>query len=465
MTNDTWLIRAKAKTGLKTKERERQVIGTLHEAARAHLELKEELFAELRAAEGAANDVDKTAPRELAAPTRAKSDEPARVAMAPSEPARAPTKASERSEPTPAPTKASDAGAFVADWLHLKRKKNGVKQAGIDNQLYRVERFFLRWLDKRPRLSITTLDDTDIVDDWEPWLTEQTQPEAMGKGKNARAGQQYSRAYLHSTWSTVKNLMAFVSRRSKTRNPFEGLRFNLHTKTPPRQKDAATQEEIKAIVKEARHESRDIRLMIVMEVALGVRFAEVSALEWGDIDLDRGFLLIQRSQNEGEVGETKTVGTRRPKALLPEVIELLREHRAWQIENEVPGLERHLVFPSRKGGYRTPSILTKPLARCIERAGLSKRLTSHALRRTTNTLVVETAGDATARKMLGHAPTAFQMTERYLVVDRERELSVMRKALGDALGGAKESEESGSENDSGSPTLRPHQNGRFTTPQ
>jgi integrase len=385
-----WIVRATVRSGVKTKERERRLQGTKDDAQRALVDLKAEMKAELAAEKEA-----KAKPR----PPEEKTD-----------------------------------GEFVADWLHAKRTMNArMKEAAVENIVQRVERFIMLWLEQRKHLSLATLEDTDILDDWCVWLAQLKQPAKMGYGPNKRAGMQYSKSTLQSAWKDMRSLIAFVSRRMKRPNPMNGLRFAIETKTPPRQKQAATQEEMRAIVQAARFESRDIRMMIVLEVQLGCRFCEVSALEWSDINLDEGWLDINRSQNEGEVGEVKTAATRRRVFLLPKVVEQLRSYQLWQLESEVPGIEKDLVFPSRKGGYRTPSILVKPLQRCIERAGLSKHLTSHSLRRTLNSLVVAVAGDATAQVMLGHATGDTAMTRTYNVVDKKRRLEVARAALGDAL--------------------------------
>jgi hypothetical protein len=86
-----------------------------------------------------------------------------------------------------------------------------------------------------------------------------------------------------------------------------------------------------------------------------------------------------------------------------EVIMELERHGAWQVAEQVRGLEKGLVFPSTVGGYRVPVVLKQPLQRCCARAGIAKRLTSHCLLVTTNNLVRQAAGDAAARAMVGHA--------------------------------------------------------------
>ena len=66
--------------------------------------------------------------------------------------------------------------------------------------------------------------------------------------------------------------------------------------------------------------SPDVRAMIVVQVSTGIRFCELSALEWRDINLDKACLRIERSQ----VGPPKTEVTRRYVYLAPAVVDALQ---------------------------------------------------------------------------------------------------------------------------------------------
>lgn len=121
-----------------------------------------------------------------------------------------------------------------------------------------------------------------------------------------------------------------------------------------------------------------------------------------------------------------------------EVVEVLRQHRAWQREQEeergeIDGAVAGLVFPSRNGRYRFPAVLTKPLARCCHAAGINKRLTSHCMRVTSSNLIRQAAGDAAARAMVGHAKDSTDMTFRYSDVDKTERLAAQKAAFGEFL--------------------------------
>src|SRR5690606_19443809 len=113
-----------------------------------------------------------------------------------------------------------------------------------------------------------------------------------------------------------------------------------------------------------------------------------------------------RSQVDGKVFPTKT-STHRTVPLHPTVATILKEHRAWLAAR----YKGALVFPSRVGTYRNSSVLRKPLQRCAAKAGIDKRVSNQALRRTVNNLIRQSAGEIAARAITGHATQA--MTEHY----------------------------------------------------
>ena len=91
-----------------------------------------------------------------------------------------------------------------------------------------------------------------------------------------------------------------------------------------------------------------------------------------------------------------------------------------------------MVFPSRAGTYRFPAVMTRPLQKCCAVAGISKHLTSHCLRKTTNNLVRQTSGDVVARQIVGH--TTKDMTLLYSTVDAAERGRAHDAAFGDAFG-------------------------------
>lgn len=184
--------------------------------------------------------------------------------------------------------------------------------------------------------------------------------------------------------------------------------------------NALTAAELRALYDEMRRsEPRWFPLFAVIAFT-GLRFCEVAALRWGDVDLESGALRIRRAIYRGVVGEPKTNTGRRLVVLPPEVCGILRELGA--------GKPDAWIFPSAAGTPLSTGILNEPIARALKRVGVKRRLTTHGLRRTFNSLALQVAPAETVRKVIGHADAA--MTLHYLHVDTEQ-----RRQLGEGVFG------------------------------
>lgn len=314
-------------------------------------------------------------------------------------------------------TRASSASKTVGDWAPLwlealaVKRQGKIKPVSLETRKQVLLRFVLPFFGDFE--DVTSAD----VEDWKVWLARTRQAD----------GKPYAKEYLHTAWATARTMFAWISVKAGAPSPFSAMRFDVEG-TEKKKKEALTQEELSAVIRAAENESPDIRAMLILGLSSGMRFCELSALEWRDVDLGRGYLHIHRSQVKGQVGPPKTESSRRDVYLLPEVVTVLEAHRRWQLTEQVAGLERGLLFPARTGGYRFSNVLTKPLARCCAEAKISKHLTSHCLRVTANNLVRQSGGDAAARAMVGHATS--EMTFVYSNVAKEERLRVQEKAFG-----------------------------------
>ena len=78
------------------------------------------------------------------------------------------------------------------------------------------------------------------------------------------------------------------------------------------------------------------------------------------------------------------------------------------------------MFANGDGGLLGPCALRFPLRRALVRAGITKRVTVHGLRRTFNNLSRQVAGNIVTRAITGHVTE--EMTEHYSHVDRAEKL-------------------------------------------
>jgi len=160
------------------------------------------------------------------------------------------------------------------------------------------------------------------------------------------------------------------------------------------------------------HEPEHYPLALTLALT-GLRYGEATALRWSDVDEESAVIRVVRAQWHGIVGETKT-GNVRSVPLTAELAEVLRAHRpnvvsagAW-------------VFPNAEGGLLRPGAIRPVLRRALKRAGITKRVTVHGLRRTFNNLSRQVAGAIVTRAITGHVTE--EMTEHYSHVDRAEKL-------------------------------------------
>lgn len=142
-----------------------------------------------------------------------------------------------------------------------------------------------------------------------------------------------------------------------------------------------------------------LRTMVLAGLRTGLRFCELSALRWEDVDLARGFLTVSRSAVGGHVSPPKN-GRVRHVPLTGELVDALSE------------LPRAcgLVFHRRGDllGYRAAQTA---LARASAEAGVG-RIGWHALRHTFASRLVSLGASLLAvQKLLGHS--SIQVTMRY----------------------------------------------------
>jgi integrase len=159
----------------------------------------------------------------------------------------------------------------------------------------------------------------------------------------------------------------------------------------------------------------------------GMRWEELSALEWQDIDEEAGCIHVRRAQVKGHLSGTKTRKTRT--VAIPElVVAALKEHRQEQIRKQVKGLDKGLVFPSTKGGYREPSSIRRSLDNICELAKIERHVTPHWMRHTYNNLLRRAQVDRIVlRATTGHSSE--EMTEHYSEVALEEKKEAAARVL------------------------------------
>jgi len=152
----------------------------------------------------------------------------------------------------------------------------------------------------------------------------------------------------------------------------------------------------------------------VLICATGMRKGECLALEWDDIDLDKGSVSIRRTVTEVTGGfstrEPKTKASKR--VLYPDAgtIDVLRQQRRQVAKMRLAGGEgwqdSNLVFPTAKGTRHHPRNALRAYQTAAGRAGIERRIDIHSVRHfSATTMLIAGIDIKTVSKILGHAGT------------------------------------------------------------
>lgn len=144
----------------------------------------------------------------------------------------------------------------------------------------------------------------------------------------------------------------------------------------------------------------------------GMRRSELLGLKWGDIDLDKATVSINRGLvaigYELTESRGKTANSRRSIDLDPTTVEILSAWKNWTaVERRVSGVASDHVFIAPDGGPVHPHSVSQAFERVARNAGLPV-IRFHDLRHTHATLLIkEGVPVKVVSERLGHATTAF----------------------------------------------------------
>jgi integrase len=152
---------------------------------------------------------------------------------------------------------------------------------------------------------------------------------------------------------------------------------------------------------------------IVILLSTGIRRGELTGLQWGDVDFDKGKLRIERSIETTKarglrIKAPKTRHGRRIIALPGFALEVLRELRKAQLEIRLKLgigklLPTHHVFGDIEGAARNPGWVTDRWTHFVKLKGLPP-VSLHALRHSHASALIASGQDVvTVSRRLGHA--------------------------------------------------------------
>jgi len=162
------------------------------------------------------------------------------------------------------------------------------------------------------------------------------------------------------------------------------------------------------------------RPMVLLAAWCGLRFGELAELRRADVDLERGYLHVERGVTrvggEVHVGDPKSEAGRRPVSIPPHLLPVVQAHLD---DRTAPGADA-LLFPARHGGHMNPSSLYATWYPARAAAGRPD-LRFHDLRHTGATLAAATGAtlaDLMAR--LGHSTPSAALRYQHAAADRDQ---------------------------------------------
>jgi integrase len=200
-----------------------------------------------------------------------------------------------------------------------------------------------------------------------------------------------------------------------------------------------TEADARRVLQAAREIDNGARWSVAL--ALGLRQGEALGVRWEDVDLDQGTLTVrhalQRRKGEGLVlVEPKSAAGRRTMALPPPLVDALRAHRGWQLQQRLAAAnvweDGGFVFAQANGRPFDAGQDWQAWKRLLTAAGVrDARL--HDARHTAATLLLQQGVAArVAMQLLGHSQLSMTMHYTHVVPELAREAA---NGMGEALWG------------------------------
>lgn len=178
-------------------------------------------------------------------------------------------------------------------------------------------------------------------------------------------------------------------------------------------------------------------VLFAFAIATGMRPSEMFALQWDDVDLDTGQVVVRRALTRKVGGgwhltPPKTSRSRRTIPLPATVIQQLRGHRKAQLEERLAAgaayVDNGIVFAGQRGQHLNEKTLGYHLKQILDRAGLPNRFRVYDLRHTCATLLLAAnVNPKIVSERLGHSTVVLTL-DTYSHV-----LPTMQRAAADQL--------------------------------
>ena len=205
-----------------------------------------------------------------------------------------------------------------------------------------------------------------------------------------------------STFRRFKKAVAALARDgSLLSDPCAGIRVPCSSEA--QRKEVLSQEEIRRLLlTHYRGENPAIRRAFIFSLYTGIRWCDVAALSWDDVDFDRGLLTFTQKKTRGRSSRATVV-----MPLRQDLMTVVGKPGS-------PASLRIFDLPSH-------TMCLKALRRWTARAGIDKHITWHCARHTFATLLVSGGVDlVTTSRLLGHSGLEYVEINAHALAEKER---------------------------------------------
>jgi integrase len=194
------------------------------------------------------------------------------------------------------------------------------------------------------------------------------------------------------TCCKIRNVMSVLFNHARRydlydRNPIQWVRQSAKRRNAP---DVLTSNEVNQLL--AALQPRE-RIMVLLDVATGLRQSELFALKWKDVDFKNKQLWVTRSIVQQIVGRCKTEASQKP---VPLHDHLIRNLRNWQRRTPYRTPESWVfASPQNRGQkpYWGQELLRHHIRPVAQDLGITRRIGWHTFRRTYSTLLCATGAE------------------------------------------------------------------------
>lgn len=195
--------------------------------------------------------------------------------------------------------------------------------------------------------------------------------------------------------------------------------------------------EVEQFLAAARSEARFYPLFL-LALTTGMRLGELCGLQWADIDLQAGYLMVRRTVSDlggkRSVRHPKTKGSRRRIDLPPMVLAVLAAHRRAALVKGSIGAATWL-FPTHRGDCAWPRWVSGTVFHRLVAAAGVQRIRFHDMRHTAATLMLlQGIHIKVVSEILGHSNVAITLNRySHVLPSMQREAAAKMETLFSAM--------------------------------